>query len=54
MSKKKATHRPIAKAPIATRVPRKLNEAKETKNFMVAIAVGTILLVIFLYFILMR
>ena len=54
MSKKKFAHRANTKAPTATRPPRKLNEAKETKNFMIALALGTLLLVIFLYFILVR
>jgi uncharacterized integral membrane protein len=56
MTKKKTTHRAPtpAKTPTAPRTSRKLNEAKETKNFMVALFVGTLLLIIFLYFILVR
>jgi uncharacterized integral membrane protein len=50
----KATAKVAAKAPAAPRASRKLNEAKETKNFMVALFVGTLLLIIFLYFILVR
>lgn len=51
---KKRTNLKANKAPTPARTPRKLNEAKETKNFMVALAIGTLLLVIFLFFILSR
>jgi uncharacterized integral membrane protein len=56
MTKKKTTHRAPAptKTPATPRTTRKLNDAKETKNFMVALVVGTLLLIIFLYFILVR
>ena len=53
MSTKKKSAQPTPRRPTPSRANSKVKDAKDTRKFLVVLAVGTLLLTIFMYFIFM-
>ena len=53
MSTKKKSAQPTPRRPTPSRANLKIKDAKDTRKFLVVLAVGTLLLTVFMYFIFM-